>query len=102
MRTQMLAKPFVWHIYPQREETHIIKLEAFLALYLADAPSEVKEAVLAVSRAWNQPQLTDKSSWNALLEQLPAIALHAQRWRSKQMVNGDLASNIVHFCSNQV
>ncbi|BFM12991.1 elongation factor P maturation arginine rhamnosyltransferase EarP [Simiduia litorea] len=102
VRTQMLAKPFVWHIYPQREETHIIKLEAFLTLYLADAPSEVKSAVLAVSRAWNQPHLTSKSSWQAALEQLPAIALHAQHWRAKQMLNGDLASNIVHFCSNQV
>ncbi|MDN3637265.1 elongation factor P maturation arginine rhamnosyltransferase EarP [Simiduia curdlanivorans] len=102
VRTQMLAKPFVWHIYPQQEEVHILKLEAFLELYLADAPEAVKHAILAASRAWNQPQLTSKNSWHLLLEQLPAIALHARRWQAKQMANGDLASNIVHFCSNQV
>ena len=29
VRAQLSGKPFIWNIYPQTEETHIKKLEAF-------------------------------------------------------------------------
>lgn len=102
VRTQMLGKPFVWNIYPQQEHAHLVKLEAFLALYLANASAELKQAILDVSRIWNQAENSASPAWSRLLDQLPALTLHAQHWQTVQMENGDLASNIVHFCSNQV
>jgi hypothetical protein len=32
VRAQWAARPLVWHIYPQQEAAHLIKLDAFLAL----------------------------------------------------------------------
>ena len=35
-RALLLGKPFLWHIYPQNENTHLIKLESFLGKYCRD------------------------------------------------------------------
>src|SRR5690606_14251406 len=35
VRAQWAARPLLWHIYRQQEETHIAKLQAFLDLYSA-------------------------------------------------------------------
>ena len=33
VRAQWAGKPFVWQIYPQAEQAHLVKLDAFLARY---------------------------------------------------------------------
>jgi uncharacterized repeat protein (TIGR03837 family) len=35
VRAQWAAKPFVWQIYPQAEDAHLVKLDAFLARHPA-------------------------------------------------------------------
>ncbi|WP_312854353.1 elongation factor P maturation arginine rhamnosyltransferase EarP [Paludibacterium denitrificans] len=35
VRAQWAARPFVWHIYPQQEDAHLLKLDAFLSHYTA-------------------------------------------------------------------
>src|SRR5690606_8524637 len=38
VRAQWAARPLVWHIYPQAEDAHRIKLAAFLDRYCAGLP----------------------------------------------------------------
>ena len=39
VRAQWAARPFVWHIYPQQEDAHWVKLQAFLDRYCAALPA---------------------------------------------------------------
>jgi hypothetical protein len=41
VRAQWAAKPFVWQIYPQAEDAHRVKLDAFLARHPAGAAAPV-------------------------------------------------------------
>lgn len=102
VRCQMLAKPFMWHIYPQEEAAHLLKLEAFLDLFLRDADPALSHAVRAAHGLWNQPGTNSTVVWSDWLDQLPALNRHCIIWRKQRMAQGDLASNIVQFCTNSV
>ncbi len=45
LRAQWAGRPFVWHIFPQEEDAHLEKLAAFLDLYAADYPENLKDLV---------------------------------------------------------
>lgn len=100
VRAQMLGRPFVWHIYPQADDAHLIKLEAFLAQYLAQAPEALRRACLLAHQAWNQPGAAPSQAFSQWLKHLPEARNHAVQWQHAQMRQGDLASNIVQFCTN--
>lgn len=102
VRTQVLGKPFIWHIYPQQHDTHLKKLDAFLELYLASAPAQLSSLLYRVHRQWNGAAAVEGGIWGELMVLLPEWSAHAQRWREQLLARGDLASNIVQFCNNQV
>ena len=62
LRAQWAAKPFVWQIYEQEDDAHLIKLDAFLERYTASLPPNQQASVKAVFRAWNTGQNL-ASSW---------------------------------------
>ncbi len=49
VRAQWAAKPMVWHIYPQDDDAHRVKLGAFLDLYCANLSEPSGTAVQAIS-----------------------------------------------------
>ena len=100
VRAQWAARPFVWHIYPQEDEAHWDKLEAFLSLYLARLEPQAADALARFWRAWNRGAGAD-AAWPALAAALPQWHAHAQRWTSGLTDLGDLASNLVQFCANR-
>ena len=53
VRAQWAARPFVWHIYPQEDDAHRVKLDAFLDCYLAGLPATHAETVRRFWYAWN-------------------------------------------------
>lgn len=101
VRAQMLGKPMLWHIYQQEDDAHLIKLEAFLQRYLAKAPAPLRESLLALFRAWNQPGLP-LPDLNALLVAPDAWQKHCADWQQSLLALGDLASNLVHYARNPV
>src|SRR5690606_5829811 len=54
VRAQWAARPLLWHIYPQDDEAHLIKLQAFLDLYGAEdqGAGDSHQALTAMSRFW--------------------------------------------------
>jgi uncharacterized repeat protein (TIGR03837 family) len=93
VRAQWAERPFVWQAYPQAEDAHLAKLDAFLDLY---AP--VPEA-RAFFRAWNGDGALD---WPVFSAALPALAAHAPGWAERIAAHGDLATNLVKFCGNRL
>ena len=89
VRAQWAAKPFVWQIYPQTENAHLAKLEAFLALHPAGA------ALRPFWLAWNGVGSLD---WPAFADALPGLAAPARDWAKTLAGHPDLARGLVKFC----
>lgn len=96
VRAHWAETPFCWHIYPQSEQAHLLKLEAFLQRYLQGLPSEVSAAVHQFWLAWNRQQAVDLA-WPGLYAALPALRQHQVDWSVQLQQLGDLAGNLVKF-----
>lgn len=101
LRAQWAAKPFIWHIYPQEDDYHLIKLRAFMTLYCHNLAPEIADSWQALNLAFNQ---ADKKSvlehWVKLkLANLPLMQ-HAQQWPIDALNDTDLASRLVQFVKN--
>ncbi len=98
VRAQWAGKPFVWHIYPQDENAHWLKLEAFLGLYCNGLQSDAAEALCDLMRVWNaEDEVNIGSAWRRFVVQLPAIQIHAKAWSQKLAQMPDLAANLLSF-----
>jgi uncharacterized repeat protein (TIGR03837 family) len=93
VRAQWAVRPFVWQAYPQAEEAHLAKLEAFLHLYTKDAAAQ------DFFRAWNG---ADRLDWPAFAARLPALTAAAPAWAQRIASHGDLATNLVRFCTDRL
>lgn len=95
VRAQWAGKPFVWHIYPQDEDLHHVKLNAFLQRSTATT-----ECLRAFSLGWNAAAKT-VVDWAVLWPQLAAdlqkIAYMSEDWQRQLLENGDLTSNLLQF-----
>ncbi len=97
VRAQWAAKPFVWHIYPQDEETHLIKLNAFLEKYTDAAEPKLATAIRQLWIGWN----TDEDcshAWSQLLKHHQQWLKHNQNWCKNLALASNLTSNLVDFC----
>ncbi len=101
VRAQWARRPFLWHIYPQDEQAHLVKLEAFLQRYTEGLPEAAANALRSAQRDWNSER-DMQNAWSELEVQLPALLAHARVWAHKQQEMGDLASRLVHFVQNQI
>lgn len=93
VRAQWAAKPFVWHIYPQDDDAHRIKLDAFLDLHPAGG------AAHSFWHAWNGRGDLD---WPAFAATLPAQRDAAGEWERRLAGREDLATKLVQFCRERV
>jgi uncharacterized repeat protein (TIGR03837 family) len=103
VRAQWGAQPFIWHIYPQADDAHRVKLEAFLDRYLADAGAGLSAPTRAFWRAWNDGDAAGTAAaWPAFAAAAPALAAHNARWVERLATLPDLASSLVEFCRNRL
>jgi uncharacterized repeat protein (TIGR03837 family) len=100
IRAQWAAKPLFWHIYPQDEETHITKLDAFLDTYTGSASGTLGTAIHQAWLAWNL-EGDMEASWHQLLSQFTEWQKHSQHWCNSLLEQPDLASQIVNFCTSR-
>lgn len=98
VRAQWAAKPMFWHIYPQDEEVHITKLDAFLDHYTARCDMVLAASIRASWLAWNQGEDAE-SCWHQLISQLPEWLQHSQTWCDSLLKQPDLARQLVDFCT---
>jgi uncharacterized repeat protein (TIGR03837 family) len=93
VRAQLAGRPFIWNIYPQDDGAHLIKLQAFLDLYLKEVTPELRTAVTK-AMAWdgiNQWWMA-LPHWNQL----------ARAWRAQLLesqTDGGLAARLLRFVS---
>ena len=125
VRAQLAGKPFVWQIYPQADQAHRAKLDAFLTRYKkvgngetaaeaentptktgADAsPPHMTAALAAMAsfwRAWNDDDGNGALDWPRFAAALPTLTIAAQRWAALLSHQPDLAANLVRFCLDRL
>lgn len=96
IRAQWAGRPLVWHIYPQEDDAHWDKLNAFLDLYANGLAPAADSALRAFWHAWNAGEGAAQA-WADLLREYPALLEHAEAWTHAQVANGDLAGKLMFF-----
>ena len=94
VRAMWAGQPFIWHIYPQDDNAHHAKLEAFLDWM--QAPESLRKA----HRVWNGVEIGP----------LPHLSVETLRiWRNQIQINfarllgqTDLASQLVDFAASKI
>ena len=94
IRAQWAGKPFIWHIYPQDEQAHIIKLDAFLARFLTGKNTDFANRLRSLWRNWNEFADTGES-WGKILEQLPQWQFASHDWCQDLVHQPDLARQLM-------
>ena len=109
VRAQWAGRPFVWHIYPQDDGAHWVKLAAFLARYSAGLDRNHAAAVTALWEAWNRrgdrpegegPRPGLSESWAGFVSKREALEAHSREWSGDLAKRRDLAAELVDFTDN--
>lgn len=98
IRAQWAARPVIWQIYPQQENVHLIKLEAFLDIYCQELIEPAADAVRTFYRSWNSYEQLD---WDYFWKYKDVMQQHAIAWAERLAQIPDLTSSLVNFCRNQ-
>jgi len=106
VRAQWAERPFVWQLYPQAENAHIAKLEAFLELYCSGLDAALAAPLRSLFRAWNGAPGSGGAdlelAWASLTRSEDELRRHARRWASQLVAAGDLVMKLAKFCSERL
>lgn len=97
VRAQWAGRPFVWQIYRQEDEAHLVKLDAFLARYTAGLDEKTANAAVNLKKAWNSG-IGLAASWPDFMARRQEIARHNRHWAGHLAQMPDLAEALVKFC----
>ncbi|MBC8022249.1 MAG: elongation factor P maturation arginine rhamnosyltransferase EarP [Burkholderiales bacterium] len=109
VRAQWAGKPMVWHVYPQDDDAHWVKLAAFLARYTAGLDRSHAAAVTSLWEAWNrrEPAASQDvgkpalgAAWAEFAGRREALEAHARAWCASLDHRRDLAAELVDFVDN--
>ncbi|MGL4932327.1 MAG: elongation factor P maturation arginine rhamnosyltransferase EarP, partial [Aeromonas sp.] len=101
VRAQWAARPFLWHIYQQEEEAHIIKLNGFLDHYLADLPAGCSQWLRDVNLALNRGEACSEL-WAQWPMHTTSWQQHGRSWPQKLLRDGDLVTRLVKFLESRI
>jgi uncharacterized repeat protein (TIGR03837 family) len=97
VRAQWAARPLLWHIYPQDEDAHLTKLDAFLDRHAEGLPAALATRLRALHHGWNSETAVPANDWQALFGDLPRLASHARQRAATLAAQNDLATQLVMF-----
>ena len=103
VRAQWAAKPLVWHVYPQAEDAHLVKMDAYLLRQETDLPETARMAQRAFWYAWNSGAArATTAAWPAFRDALPALRVNALAWARALSAQEDMTTRLVTFCENRL
>ena len=103
VRAQWAARPFVWHIYPQSDNAHVRKLDAFVDRYAAALDADSAAAVRRLFHSWDGPDRGDVGeAWRAFAAARGPLERHASAWAAQLAALPELAAGLVNAASDRV
>ncbi|WP_336004050.1 elongation factor P maturation arginine rhamnosyltransferase EarP [Fusobacterium polymorphum] len=91
VRALLLGKPFLWHIYPQDENTHIKKLESFLEKYCPN-DKELKETFINYN--------INRDNFSYFFKNFKEIERHNKNYTNYLRENCNLMEKLIKFIEN--
>jgi uncharacterized repeat protein (TIGR03837 family) len=104
VRAQWAARPFAWHIYPQAEDAHRAKLDAFLDHYATGLEPAAAAAVRRFWRAWNGDADAGPigPAWLDFAAVRPQLVRHGSRWLAHLSALPELAESLAEAARNRI
>jgi len=96
VRAHWAQQPFVWQLYRQAEESHLIKLAAFLDIHCHDLNEESAHVVKTFWQAWNG-EAGAILDWSAFSKALPALLPHYRQWSAHVASVEELSTQLIRF-----
>ncbi len=96
VRAQWACRPFIWQAYVQEQDAHFDKLAALADRYAAGLDMADAAALRRFIWCWNG-EASVPIEWPALLERLPLLRVHAQKWQQSLSGQTELAQGLVAF-----
>lgn len=101
VRAQLAGKPYVWNIYVQEENAHLIKLQAFLDKIKPFYDAESFERLAHLHDLWNEggqiPINRGGEIWRQCFQSLTGLEAGARRWTDYLVTQTDLATQLLAF-----
>ena len=91
VRALLLGKPFLWHIYPQGENTHIKKLESFLEKYCSNN-KELKQTFINYN--------INKDDFSYFFKNFKEIEKYNKNYANYLIKNCNLMEKLINFIEN--
>lgn len=96
VRAQWAGCPFVWDIYPQTDQAHLVKMAAFLRRYREGLDDAAAQALGAFWQPWIRREPAGlAAAWTDLVTQLPRLREHAEQWCDQLAARPDLADALL-------
>ncbi len=103
VRAQWAGQPFVWHIYPQDDDAHLAKMDAFLTRFEGGLPEGARGDQRTFWYAWNAGDpVTTADAWAAFRTALPEVKVATRAWALALARQSDLATGLVKFCESRL
>ena len=103
VRAQWAARPFVWQPYPQDENAHRLKLDAFLARYAAGLAPQPRAAAASLWQAWSaEDGDAAAAAWPEFRAALGALAVHGEQWARDLAALPDMTGGLVRFARDRL
>ena len=96
VRAHWAQQPFVWQLYRQAEDAHLIKLAAFLDSHCHDLSEENAHAVKAFWQAWNG-ETGSILDWPSFCKALPMLVPHYRHWSAQVASVDELTIQLIRF-----
>ena len=101
VRALWAARPLIWQPYRQQQQTHLLKLQAFLDFYSTGLGKGAGSALREAHATWCGHGFAAEN-WQSVLTHLPELRVHAIGQTRLLAAHTDLAAKLVIFCQNQV
>ena len=101
MRAQLSGRPLIWSLYPQSEDTHLVKLAAFEALYCSGMP-ENPRSLWHRLHAWINGAGPDPQVWHLWRDAMPEMRRHALLWRAHLFAATSLTERLTKVAEKQL
>ena len=102
VRAQILSKPFIWNIYQQKDNIHLVKLKSFLDKYIDKSivSPKVTNSIYDFSNAINTPLYENNDYLNdfyIIIDHLQELKQNSIIWRKNLIKNNSLCLNLIKF-----
>ncbi|MCC7216192.1 MAG: elongation factor P maturation arginine rhamnosyltransferase EarP [Burkholderiales bacterium] len=103
VRAQWAGQPYVWQAYPQADDAHLAKMDAFVTRLEGSVPEGHRLGLRPLWYGWNAGDpVATAAAWPDFRAKMPAIAVLARAWARALARQTDLAEGLVRFCENRL